>query len=402
MENNFTPQSNGVIGRFKKLLSENTGSRLESAESTGSTEPDLSEGAINERTDEAKAALYRIIKEYLGDNPKLYEIADKLSADGKEALRLVRAEDEAALTTSGMLSSLEAIVKTDGTRPSFMVRFGRVDKATSPLGSWNGPLINSEDLLNEAIKCVGRIDDPTSWQGFQGTGFLVQKNIILTNRHVLQTIADEQQDGSWTVHPEVTIDFGHEFRATQSIGPRAIRKVLFAGTKVIDRPLDHTKLDLAVLELEPANNGSTTYFSINITPELTMPGKSIYTIGYAGKPPANVELSLLEQLFMDTYGHKRVAPGEIMKSRIVLPGFSLAHDATTLGGNSGSAIVMIGREKLVAALHYGGRYAEPSENWGHKLDLILENKDANGRSFKECLDEHKVEFVDVYQSRLSN
>lgn len=404
MESNFTPQPNGLINRFKKLLSENNGPRrLEGAETAGNAEPDLSEGAIKGRAGEVKATLDRVIKEHLGDKPKLYEIADKLCRDGGEAMRLVRAGDEHALNANNhLLAGLEAIIKTDGTRPSFMVRYGKVDMASSPLGNWDGPLINSEDTLNEAIKCVGRINDPASTQGFQGTGFLVQKNIIITNRHVLQLIADQQNDGTWKIHPDITIDFGHEFSAIESINPRAITKVIFAATSQITDPLDHKKLDLAVLELEPANNANTTYFSINIAPQLVTQGKLVYTIGYAGKPPNGIPLSLLDELFMDTYGCKRLAPGEIIKSGIAIPGFSLAHDATTLGGNSGSAIVVIGKEKLVAALHYGGRYAEPSENWGHKMDLILNNTDANGQTLKECLAEHDVEFIDVYKSRLSN
>ncbi|HEY2186035.1 MAG TPA: hypothetical protein VGH39_13660 [Xanthobacteraceae bacterium] len=65
--------------------------------------------------------------------------------------------------------------------------------------------------------------------------------------------------------------------------------------------------------------------------------------------------------------------------------WSLGHDATTLGGNSGSAVLVIGRERISAGLHYGGRHSDPRENWCHVLGSTLEETD--GRSDK-TLREH--------------
>jgi V8-like Glu-specific endopeptidase len=257
-----------------------------------------------------------------------------------------------------------------------MVRNGEVDKRSSPVGVWGNVLDTSRDLLNEAMNWVGRIDVPHTQQGFEGTGFLIHKNLVVTNRHVLQEIADKQLDGIWKVRENISIDFGHEFRARESVNRRVIKKVIFAGPKPISSPIDHTRLDLAVLELEPDNGnmGDDQYFTFNLAPELVMPGTPIFTIGYPGLPgPFAAPSTLLDQLFMHTYGHKRLAPGLVTTSRITLPKWSIAHDATTLGGNSGSPVIIVGREKCVCA-------------WGHNLAIVIDEKNAQGVSLRDCLE----------------
>ena len=91
---------------------------------------------------------------------------------------------------------------------------------------------------------------PGSSQGFQGTGFLVHENLIITNRHVLQVTADWQSDGSWKLKSGAAIDFGHEFNARESLNRRLLRRVVFAGPDPIRNFIDHKKLDLALFELD--------------------------------------------------------------------------------------------------------------------------------------------------------
>jgi hypothetical protein len=109
----------------------------------------------------------------------------------------------------------------------------------------------------------------------------------------------------------------------------------------------------------------------------------IYTIGYPAQPDLVFGYSptLLEQLFTSTFGFKRLAPGEIGRpvAANTAP-WTLAHDATTLGENSGSMVVAIGREMNAAGLRYGGRLAEPRENWGHVLGRVLDVVDARKAS----------------------
>ena len=58
-------------------------------------------------------------------------------------------------------------------------------------------------------------------------------------------------------------------------------------------------------------------------------------------------------------------------------------------------MVVIGREKITAGLHYGGTRADPRENWCHVLGLTLDESD--GRSIttlRQHLAARGVELVD--------
>src|SRR5262249_31876059 len=238
---------------------------FESLELAGPVTPDLSGGAIDERVEATRAELHRIVKDYLGDRPELYDMADEIAASAKPALVAMR--DSESIADEDVLGGLEVIVRSDGSRPSFMVRGGEPDTATSPIGTWGETLTDSAPALHDAIACIGRIDDPSAAQGFHGTGILVQKDLVMTNRHVLQGIAAQGQDGSWTLKPNIAIDFGHEFRATDSMRRRAIRSVVFAGVKSINPfMIEHAKLDLALLELGPGE-GPEGLLAVDLAPD---------------------------------------------------------------------------------------------------------------------------------------
>ena len=389
-------------GHYKRMLAgaaalgEST-SALEGLELAGPA-VDLSGVAIDERVETARAELRRIVKDYLGDKPELYEIADAITESTKPALAAML--DTESLTDEGVLAGLEVIVRTDGSRPSFMVRNGEPDTATSPIGTWGETLADSAGALRDAIACIGRIDDPASSQGFQGTGILLQQDLVMTNRHVLQAIARQNADGSWKLNPNVAIDFGHEFRATETLRRRAIKRVVFAGAKPIAQfGIDHAKLDLALLELDSGETPDRL-LGVDLAPDWGQSDTGVFIIGYPGNPgAAGGPPSLLEQLFKSTFGHKRLAPGLITTAADRLAesprDWTLGHDGTTLGGNSGSAVVVVGRETIAAGLHYGGTRADPRENWCHVLGLTLEETDGrSNKTLREHFQERGVELID--------
>ena len=372
------------------------GGGLETTESTRGS--DLSAPALRERVRRARAELRRIVKRHLGDDPALLRLADKIARDGELALQAVANDDDARLLAQPeLLASLEVIVRTDGSRPSFLVRNGEVDRTTSPVGSWGSTLDVSDERLSDAAEGVGRIDDPNAEQGFDGTGFLVGDDVILTNRHVLQEIAS-RENGSWKIRRGMAIDFGHEFRARKSVNRRKLKRVLFAGSKpILTNTIHHDRLDLALIELEPAPRGTPPrrLLSLDAAPDWASLQQTVFIIGYPGSPqPGSEAFSLLEQLFQATFGYKRLAPGRVIKGLARLPDWGLAHDATTLGGNSGSVLLVVGREFAAAGLHYGGTRAQPRENWGHVLGAVLSEKDPDtSQSLADCLTQHGVNLM---------
>src|SRR5262249_45252726 len=174
---------------------------------------------------------------------------------------------------------------------------------------------------------------PGSSAGFQGTGFLIAPNLILTNRHVLQVSAREREPGNWQFVDGAAIDFGHEYRGRDSVNRRRLRRLVFCGSKTIEYTnIDHSKPDLALIELEPAvgsSNGAQAIYSLSAAPGWTDPTTIIFTIGYPGSPPSSIyPPSLLEQLFQATYGYKRIAPGELIRSQSAVRPWTLTHHAT--------------------------------------------------------------------------
>lgn len=387
------------LGRMLGRGSIRTRSGMESTGAGDAPQPPAP-AEVPGQVDAIRGELHRIVKDYLGGTRDLYDLADQITANGGLALTAYGRDGAAAFDRQpDLLAGLEAIVRTDGSRPTFLIREGIVDRQSSPLGTWGSVLDGDATDLEQVIACVGRIDNPGNIRaGYDGTGFLVAPNLIVTNRHVLQAIGWKDGNGSWKLTDGVTIDFGHEYRGRDSVGPRKLRRVVFAGPTPIDihGPVDHAKLDLAAIEIEPAAATPPTLLSVDASPDWAANGAAdVYTIGYPFKPiPGDYKPKLLEQLFQQTYGCKRLAPGETLRSRRTTQGWTSAHDATTLGGNSGSVVVVAGRAVIAAALHYGGNPDEPAENWGHVLGRVLDTPGTTGRTLREVFEEFDVVLSD--------
>ena len=364
-------------------------------ESLAESVPEFSESEIAERLGYSKETMYKFIEKYLGNDPKMKEVADKIIKDAPDHMRAVANDDEGHMERFPESTSvLEVIVETDGSRPSFMIRNGEVDLDSSPLGEWKDAIESGGTNLKRAIACTGRIN---TGDKHIGTGFLVHRNLIVTNRHVLQSIGRQKNDGSWELKSDANIDFGHEFKGVASRNRRKLTSLIYTSPKVIDRfSLDHSKLDLALIQLVdvPDENVPQHLLDWNKGTAWTWPGTDVFIIGYPGDPRAlnvpDYTATLLDQLFQTTFGCKRLAPGKIMDRDNDDLEWTLKHDATTLGGNSGSVIVPLASELKASALHYGGDLSQPRENWGHILGLVMEVKDAKNKTLLEFLEKNQV------------
>ena len=124
---------------------------------------------VQTRVEGTVGELHDIVKEYLNDENAMHCLVDEIAAKGSRALNLLAAgADEKLAQDSAALSGLEAIIRTDGSRPSYLILDGGVDLASSPGGSWRDLLIVDADLLRKTLACVGRGQPSCQGPGLRG------------------------------------------------------------------------------------------------------------------------------------------------------------------------------------------------------------------------------------------
>lgn len=248
----------------------------------------------------------------------------------------------------------EAIIDED-IRPAFDIVGGTFD---APHQLWTK--LKTEDVLRQRIEAVipsvGRIELPGNRRiPYGGTGFVVGRNLLMTNRHVAELFALGLGDRSLTFISGAAsaINFSRENGRPPDADLRA-RKVRMI----------HPYWDMAVLEVEelPAQH-PTLKLSLTDARELR-PGHEIFVIGYPAFDPRN-PASVQNKLFDSRYGIKRLQPGALQGNGRTASFGKLvdaaAHDCSTLGGNSGSAVFDLSTGEVLA-LHFGGLYHE--KNFG--------------------------------------
>jgi V8-like Glu-specific endopeptidase len=249
---------------------------------------------------------------------------------------------------------LETIVREG--RPALLVREHRitgldtaVDRASEAIMS---RLRTAAATVEPLIPLVGRIDVANHAAGlpFVGTGWLIDRDVVVTNRHVAELIS--RGDGAkFVFRPgrfgdpvQVSIDFRHELNvsATDAV---PVQRIIWIET-------DPRKADFALLQVRRRTDG-TVPDRIELADSDADPDTDIVVIGYPARAPAHIipDQAWMDRIYGGTYDVKRVAPGMAGgPSR----GWA-THDATTLGGNSGSVVVDMTKGKAVA-LHFAGQY----------------------------------------------
>lgn len=285
--------------------------------------------------------------------------------------------------------ALEALVRVDG-RPALPFRDGEVDLARAEAEGWAGELQGYEKALGEVAAAVGRID----LAGVHvGTGFLVAPNLVLTNRHVAEVIAKAYRrplGEVWLMKAgRPWIDFARELDATAT-RRFAILRVVAAGPDPIGMEVNPRRLDAALLEIaETSLEGEPQSRPLALLDPSSLANDDagrIFSIGYPGAPafepkgpvPTTEEqaiMAALKRIFAMTYGVKRLSPGEILSRAGRVPdggrGWVFTHDATTLGGASGSCIVRLaGGAARVMGLHFGGAWLK--HNYAHLTAKLKE------------------------------
>jgi len=346
---------------------------------------------IDERVAAAESVLYKRAVAIAGVDR---EMVAKLVREGESCLRKLDSEGASARLTQTEMLGLEAVVETDGSRPVLMVQDGSIDLDAPDLNTalglpWRHAARERLQGIRRVVASVGVVQLPNFENMRIGTGFAVAPGIILTNRHVLEAIA-RFQDGKWSWKYKAQVDFSAEFERSGT-NCFDLDAVLMAGPNSIDGQVNFANLDVALIRLRPEMQDFPPALRLGETADAVKVGPartpSVYVVGFPAKPSnltrgdsgaappaAGTEFGdIVTRLFKGEFGVKRWAPGFVEAGAGQLfddaRSWVMSHDASTLGGNSGSCVVdFSGNNALVVGLHFGGR--PRVENWAHVLATL--------------------------------
>jgi endonuclease G len=259
-------------------------------------------------------------------------------------------------------------------RPAIFVQQGRVAERPE---NWK-EIARDEGLLPRIIAGVGRLDTAAGVK--KGTGFLVAPQRILTNNHVLcalfgislntwsaspQTFAQQCEKHSklWTEDETSApvFELRGEFRSTDSSQAR-VRRILG----------HHARVDMAVLELDTTPAGGRQLPLLAAEPS-SFKGRRVYAVGYPLQDSGATPIHIFQRIFgadPASLGMKRFSPGTITEWD---GSDSFGHDASTLPGSSGSAIVDFEHRRVIG-LHFRGTYRAKNSAvplWKFRQDPVL-------------------------------
>jgi hypothetical protein len=206
-------------------------------------------------------------------------------------------------------------------------------------------------MLNQVIPSTGRIDLRNHRLDWVGTGWMVAPRTVVTNRHVAEQFAR-------------SADYGFAFRQSH----RGRRVTAYLDWWVEYRQPDESRFrveeviwiepedgpDVAILRIaERGEDGEPppAVVSLMVDEEVGRLGVGAWVgiIGYPAYDSRN-DHDDQQRIFDGIYNCKRLAPGQV--TAFVGDG-ELQHDATTLGGSSGSVVVDLASGKALG-LHFGG------------------------------------------------
>ena len=235
-------------------------------------------------------------------------------------------------------------------RPALPLQHGKFQPLA--VGPWQQL---ADDIVRQQAQSVCRIDLCTNGLLYcqLGTGFVVgtagDRLLVMTNAHVIE----EAIRVGWPALTTLTLtcDFARE-------------SVLEGGALL---PVDneyqiHTNHDLALLYLRQSQFSDTPPPPV-LALAAQVPMNAInLSIGVIGHPALNTQRDGVFPIhygFGNAFGIKRFSPG-LVRTRAQRGWYgryqtvdAIFHDATTLGGNSGSCILDLNRG-LVVGLHFGG------------------------------------------------
>jgi hypothetical protein len=284
---------------------------------------------------------------------------------GAGALETLRTEGPAATLSAEAQLGIEAIVSI--ARPALLLEDGAFGDPPPP---WDAILGPHRQTIRTAAMSVGRIGVRGLPQvPYAGTGFLVAADVVMTNCHVARVFSQLAPEGNWSFQPglEAELDLFEDPDAPRPPGAPA------ASLRIEEVIGIHPDLDLALLRVAPppAGDGIARPLSVMARDPSDVAGRNIYVLGYPA-PDYRNNADLQRSIFGDRYFVKRLQPGAVMEppmnatirmkpcSSGTEPDDVIFHDASTLGGNSGSCVVDLDSNQVIG-LHFAGKYMEYNE-----------------------------------------
>jgi Trypsin-like peptidase domain len=284
---------------------------------------------------------------------------------GASALEVLRSEGPAATLSPEAQLGIEAIVSI--ARPALLLQDGAFGDPPPP---WDAILGPHRQSIRTAAMSVGRIGVPGLPQiPYAGTGFMVADDVVMTNCHVARVFSQLEPGGEWRFQPglDVNLDFFEDPDERLGSAPPA------ASVRIEEVIGIHRDLDLALLRTASAEAGDGLARPLRVMSQdpQDVAGRNIYVLGYPA-PDYRNNAALQRSIFGDRYFVKRLQPGAVMEPQMdatirlvpcstgAEPDDVLFHDASTLGGNSGSCVIDLDSGQVIG-LHFAGKYMEYNE-----------------------------------------
>jgi endonuclease G len=250
---------------------------------------------------------------------------------------------------------LEAIIQARG-RPTVLIQNDTFP--TVPLGPFQQQVDLAFYMVKKYLRSVGRIYavphiPRMRVKKYFGTGWLINDNIMVTNRHVALEFASIDKQ----IHPNlmVKVNFTAEHMSLVTEEAQITEVLYIASGNDVDRGID-----AAIVRLKwPANHRFERRVPIPLETDLnlndgTNKDHPVVVIGHPAYDSRN-PVEDMTYYFGDIYDVKRLSPGYAYRDAARRNPSDIHHDATTLGGSSGSVVLSLVTGKAIG-LHYGGLY----------------------------------------------
>ena len=297
-----------------------------------------------------------------GEDNLVKEVKDIISGGNNLPLasqRGISAETVKAVvndfSVSDKMPQAEAVVVAF-MRPVLFIKNGKIEVPDS--NELKDRILKYRAIVEQPLNSVGRIELKNHQMKNLGTGWLIADDVIATNRHVAELFAVSSASGKGGSFRknfigqtlEAVIDFKEEYQLQAGKANQfevQIEKIIYLPDSSKNLP------DIALLKIKKS---STLPHPIPFVRDKLEEDQLIGVVGYPLQDPRGVvDKEMERRIFGEVFGVKRYSPGQILQ--VPNNHWYFTHDASTLGGNSGS-LVQDMESGCAVGIHFAGTLLE--------------------------------------------